>query len=75
MLKLSDLTFLASVARNMGVPIIPGILDSFATLNITTVKDLEKLVNINFWLMTTTTKLNISIPNDILEVFTNLNIT
>jgi hypothetical protein len=62
MLKLSNLTFLANVARNVGVPILPDVLLSFATLNISTVQDLEKLVNINFWLTMMTTKLNISIP-------------
>jgi hypothetical protein len=55
MIKLTNMTFLANVARNLGAPILPDMLLSFATLNITTVQDLEKLVDINFWLTMLTT--------------------
>jgi hypothetical protein len=48
MIKLTNMTFLANVARNLGAPILPDMLLSFATLNITTVQDLEKLVNVSF---------------------------
>lgn len=72
--KLIDMELWATVAYEVGVPVLPDILSAMISLNITQLQDFEKLVDVKFWLNTLNSIGMFPIPEEVLQVFENLNI-
>ena len=73
--KLIDMELWATVAAQVGVPVLPDILTAMISLNITQLQDFEKLVDVKFWLNTINSTGMFPIPDEVLQVFENLNIS